>query len=98
MWRHHTHIPILLLGLFCELFYLISDDGAFGEPHDEAFAHQFIDEKKLQLCTKLAMIALLYLFKHMEVCIKFFFGRKCRPVDAREHFVFFTSSPIGTSD
>src|SRR5258708_17523883 len=42
------------------------------------------------------MIALLCFFKHVQILVKLFLFRKSDSINAREHLIFFISSPVCT--
>ena len=81
---------------FAPIFYKrISEHHSVGKEEGEAGAFVHYREKS-ELFSELAMVTLLCLFKHIEVCGKGFLCRESRTVNSLKHFVFGVAFPICT--
>ena len=76
---------------------LIADDHAVRMEEREARAF-LMQAEEVELLAELAVIALLGLLEHMEVCVEISLLLEGRAVDALQHLVVLVAAPVSTGD
>src|SRR5437868_2902667 len=96
--RVHTLINSSELRFLCELLQFPGDDRAAREEHRETWADIVIENEKLQLLAKLAMVALLRFLEHREIIVEFLFRFECGAVNTLELRILFVAFIISAGE
>ena len=79
-----------------DLFELRTEFCPFGHPERQSRSCRLVEHKELHLRTDLSVVALLRLFKHIQVCFERLLVREGDPVDTCQHLRLLVPAEVGT--
>src|SRR5579885_1486926 len=88
-------IAMLRLHLADKTLHQMAQHLAFRQEEWNAGANILTERKECEFLAKLAVIALLRLFKLPEIVIEVFLRKPGRPIEPLEHWAVFVAAPVG---